>query len=362
MRNLPFQETPAAAAALETIRRALPPSWTLRSRPPTLRTDRRIDGFVDLAGPNHTRLTFAVKTMRAGSVAAGTVVDAASGLAARSSQPLLFLLDYINPTLRSGLAEAGISFVDGTGWMRLVCEDPLLVLSSQGASRAPRSRENASIARLNGRAAGRIIRAMLERPVPLGVRELAQLTATSPGSVAKLLPTLVAEGAIDRDASGAVSQVRRRTLLDRWTTDYSFESSNSIVLDYLAPRGLASIVQELRHREDMCVTGSAAARTYLPKGMTSVVPMTHLAGFARDVQALASDLKLVRTDRRSANVLLTQPADMGLLENPRLSSDGLPTAPVSQVLGDLLTMPGRAAQEAEQLIDILGTTDPAWRA
>ena len=358
MRNVEVWETlvPEVESAL---RRALPPAWSLRIRPAKA-DDRGVDGIVELIGPNQQVVTFALEVKRSGPVSSASLVDQLIALAAREPEPLLFVTDYINPTLRAGLSDAGISFADGTGWARIVRDEPLLLLSERGASRAPKSRETSNITRLNGKSASRIIRALLECPVPLGVRELAELTDTSPGSVSKLLPTLAADGAVERDR-GAVVKVRKRTLLDRWTQDYAFLNSNSLVLDYLAPRGLTPVLDALRQRSDVCVTGSGAARNYLPESTTSVLPLTQLACFARDPQGLASDLQLVRTDRSTANVIVTRPADPQLLASPSRTQDGLPVVPVSQALADMVSLPGRAAQEAEQLIDVLAATDPSWR-
>jgi len=66
--------------------------------------------------------------------------------------------------------------------------------------------------------------------------------------------------------------------------------------------------------------------------------------------------------RSSANVMLTTPRDQKLLQDNKISPDGLVFAPVGQVLADLLTIPrSRLAQEAEQLIDVLADNDPTWR-
>lgn len=359
VRNGNYFETAVVPDALLTIERAIPKSWVVsfKDTEPSLGGTRR-DGTLDLKGPGGARARFIVETKRSG-VSASTLVLA---LKARAQEeegtPLLYLTDYINPVVREALAKVGISYVDGTGWIRLVSDDPPMMVSAEGASRPPRLRASTSTLRLNGKAAGRIIRTLLQEPPPFGVRELANRSDVSPGSVSKLLPTLVADGAVDRDDSGPVTWVRRRRLLERWVTDYSFLNSNSLVLDYLAPRGLDRVVQQLRSREGSCTTASAAARTYLPRGTTPVVPLTLLACYATDIQSLAADLGLTRTDRRTSNVLITSPADPLLLKQPRQTDDGLPTAPVSQVLADLLSLPGRSAQEAEQLMDALAAADP----
>jgi DNA-binding HxlR family transcriptional regulator len=349
------------SSALDAMRSVLPSAWDLAFDAAT-RNDESLDGLVTLEGPNSVRVEFAVQAKRSGASSATTLADQLTAIAARTSpRPLLFLTDYASPAVRSELSQAGVSYADATGWVRIMNDEPLLLLSAEGAARSPRPRSTTDITRLGGRGASRIIRALLDGAAPLGVRQLAELSGTSPGSVAKVLPTLTADGAIERDMTGNVALIRKRALLDRWTQDYAFLNSNSVVLDYLAPRGLEPILSELRDRAGVCVTGSAAARTYLPERTVPLVPLTQLACFARDIQRLANDLGMVRQERFAANVLLTQPTDPLLLDRPRRSPDGLPIAPASQVLADLVTLPGRSAQEADQLIEVLAKTDPAWK-
>jgi hypothetical protein len=362
VRNKQFPEMVFLAEALKTVERVVPASWVVSFEDPELRRrDTWLDGTLELVGPGGARARFIVETKRSGLSASTLILALKARAQEEEGTPLLYVTDYVNPVVREGLAKAGISYVDGTGWIRLISDDPPMVISAEGAERSPRPRTSSSTMRLNGRAAGRIIRTLLQEPPPYGVRALAKLSGTSPGSVSKLLPTLVADGAVDRDESGSVTWVRRRRLLERWTIDYSFLDSNGPVLDYLAPRGLDRVIGQLRlGKGGVCVTASAAARTYLPVGITPVVPLTLLACYADDIQSLAADLGLVRADRQSSNVLITTPADPLLLTAPRRASDGLPTAPLSLALADLLSLPGRSAQEAEQLMDMLAVTDPTW--
>src|SRR5699024_5178377 len=146
--------------------------------------------------------------------------------AARSPQPLLYVSEYVGPGLRDALAAEGISYADGTGWVRITSESPLILLTGTGAATAPRSGTRVTTTRLNGIAAGRIIRALCAQHPPLPVRELAAHAGVSPGSVSKLLPTLAREGIVDRGERGAVAAVRRRALITRWVQDYSFLGAN----------------------------------------------------------------------------------------------------------------------------------------
>ncbi len=308
-----------------------------------------------------TAVRFAVESKYTPRVSADQVASQLRALAEPSPLPLLFVTDYINPPLRRACEERAISYLDTTGWAYIVNVEPPILIRLAGASKPPRPRENAATARLNGPAAGRTIRRLLELDPPLKIRQLAELSLSSPAAVSKLMPALVDAGAVDRLANGTISRIRRRTLLDRWTADYSFLRSNGLVLDYVAPRGLPRVLERIRNRDDLCVTGSAAARTYLPSAITPVIPLGLLTMYGKDISGIADSLGLVRTGRDTSNVIITTPRDPALLDNPRLSASGFPVAPLGQVLADLLTLPGRMAQEAEQIVDSLAEDDPTWR-
>jgi hypothetical protein len=264
--------------------------------------------------------------------------------------------DYIGPTMRARLTAEGISYADATGWVRIVSDSPLILLVGQGATKAPGDRTTSAVTRLNGVAAGRTIRALASTDLPIGVRRLAAVADVSPGSVSKLLPTLVAEAVVERGGAGEVVDVRRRDLIRRWVRDYSFATSNRETASFIAPRGLTRTPDRLAAAGAVTLTGSAAARRLLPASVTSVVPMTQLALYTADPVALARGLGLIEADRASANVVVAVPQDMGILP-----ADGIAVAPAALVVADLLTLPGRSDAEAEQLMDFFALTDPDWR-
>lgn len=312
-------------------------------------------------GNGASAATFTVEAKVTIRVSAQQIISQLQHLSGTSPHPLLFITEYINGPLREACEASGFSYLDTTGWTHIVSNEPLVLMHSAGASKPPNPRGNTATARLNGPAAGRTIRCLLESTPPIGIRQLAERATSSPAAVSKLMPALVEAGAVDRLAEGTIIHVRRRALLERWTADYSFLNSNSLVLDYLAPRGLPWLLDRIRDRDDLCVTGSAAAREYLPPDTTPVVPLTLLTMFAKDISGLAGSLSLVRTSRETSNVIITAPRDPSLLDDPAMSGKGFPIAPLGQVLADLLSLPGRMAQEAEQLIDSLATQDPTWR-
>ncbi|MGH3274315.1 MAG: helix-turn-helix domain-containing protein [Streptosporangiaceae bacterium] len=354
MRNKAIQETTFLGETLRSIAVLLPANWSIDTQP-----DLRIDAVMDLVAPNGNRTSFAVEAKRSGAVPIASLLSVLRDLERRSSLPVLFVSDYIGPSLRAALANEDISYADATGWVRLTSEDPLVLLTGQGAEKAPRPGRTSAVVRLNGVAASRTIRALATTSLPIGVRNLAELADVSPGSVSKLLATLAAEGIADRDDRGRVALVRRRALIQRWVRDYTFTKTNTPVGYHIAPRGLPRTLTRLDGAETaIALTGSAAARRLLPEGMTSVVPLRLLALYAAAPGTLARELGLVDADPATANVVIAAPQDPQILAP---AEGRLPLAPAALVLADLLSLPNRSDAEADQLIVALARDNAAWK-
>lgn len=355
MRNVSSPETLVLAEGLRRIVELLPPSWTAEL---TVGESIGGDALVVLRGPAGVGVTYRVEAKRAGGMSLPETVAALRARQQDTGLPALFVSDYLGPATRRALTEAGISYADATGWVRLVSDDPLILLTGEGAERSPRAPESSAVVRLNGVATSRVIRALVEVEVPVGVRELASAARVSPGSVSKLLTTLAAEGIVDRGARSAVTGVRRRSLVRRWVQDYGYATTNHGVGYWLAPRGLAQVTDRLAQQEGVAVTGSAAARRLLPPDTTSVVPLRLLALYAASPRRLAEQLGLVEADASTANVVIAAPQDDRILPDP---GEPVALAPTALVVADLLTLPGRSDAEAEQMMDALAATDPSWK-
>lgn len=343
-------ETTVAREALRSVENILLPGWSVELEDSGAGSRSR----VVIVGPrSHQQAEFVVVTRRGG-LAAAVVMALARDEANRTGLPVLYLSDYIGPSLRNKMVSENFSYADGTGWVSIAHEDPLLLLTGRGAEKSPSVRTDSTISRLNGVAVGRIIRTLCENEAPLGVRELASLAGVSPGSVSKLLPTLALEGVVDREESGKIITIRRRALIERWVQDYSFEESNRALGYYLAPRGIdAALETRKQARTATTLTGSAAARRLLPAATIPVVPLRLLAFYSPDPLALANELSIVETDPSTANIVIAVPQDSDVLDAE--------LAPVGLVIADLLTLPGRGEAEAQQLMRALADTDPSWR-
>ena len=345
-------ETPVLRAVLGVLAKVLPAGWSIDLEVPVLgkRPDLRI------TSSSGDSANFDVVTGRAGAISA----DALATNVSPNTVGLLYASDYISAPMRTKLAAAGISYVDGTGWVRLVADKPMLAVTSQGAARAPRDLTPKAAARLNGRSAGRIVRALADASPPIGVRDLAARAHVSPGTVSKVLPVLEADTAVQRDDAGRVSAVDRRQLIKRWATDYDVLKSNGRPSYSLAPRGLDQALVSLKQRRDVAFTGTTGALGWLPIGTEATLPTTQLVVYTAEPASLSAELGFVSVDAPTANVILLAPQDLGILDGVPLSG-GIPLAPLAVVLADLMTLPGRYPQQAEALMDALAKTDPAWR-
>lgn len=354
MGNSGFGEA-TVTAAVDHLRRLFPSGWKVVGKD----AGGPLDGLVTVTAPSKAEVTFDVHLRKWTTAPTSYLRGALLNLPRRPGVPILLVSNYLNLPMRRACEEMGVSYLDASGWTMLRSDDPALLVRADGRD-LPAPRVSNEVSRLNGIAAGRVIRALLHLEPPLGVRQLADLAQVkSPGSVSKILPTLAAADAVVRDSSGQVIEIHRRRLLERWTEDYSLLHSNGIVLHCLAPRGLDRILQQIPALDKVSVTGAFAAREYLDPTTVPVVPSTRLAMYVGDMPSVRSALDLHRSERHEANVIMVVPRDKSLLAPHR--DTPLPTVPLSQCLADLMTLPGRESSLADQLLDQVAQRDPAWK-
>lgn len=364
MRNSLFPETPLGGSApdrvLESLRRVLPEQWSaeLEVEPAG---DLELHVVLSIVPPKGPRAKFVVEARFTQRGSADDAVQAAVSASARTGFPAVVFTNFANPALRSACLERGVGFADETGWVSLRSDkSPGLLLNLQGAQQFSGPRRASNIGRLDGPGASKVIRALWDMTKPVGVRELAAYAQVSPGTVAKVLPTLTEAGAVERDAAGALVRPNRWLLLDRWTQDYSFIRSNREVTWLLAPRGMESLDKAISRLPDSTTivsTGSLGARNLLDSQLLSVTPLTLRTYYTDDPGRLTGDLGLRPSSTVAANVVLARPRDPSLLRPIGYGGSVVAVPPV-QVLADLLTMGGRFPDEAEQLFDSLYPLEP----
>ncbi|HUQ60172.1 type IV toxin-antitoxin system AbiEi family antitoxin [Lentzea sp.] len=272
---------------------------------------------------------------------------------------MVLVAPFVSPTVRAHLDEHGMGWFDLSGNVRLKLDEPAVFLDRVGAERSGfRDPADRLLKSLRGPAAAKVVLALAETGLPVGVRTLAERAGVGAATSARVLELLDREAAIMRSEDGVVTSVRKRLLLERWAQDYKVTTSNDVIAT-LDPRGLSHALNALASLGTrVTVTGSAAVRAYLPDRVTPVSPLVSLSLYAEDPLELMRQLGL-RPAERGANVMVMRPYDRVVHDKAR-RLDGVEYAPPAQVVVDLLTGPGRSTEEAVQLMAALETNESGW--
>ncbi|MFL6054310.1 MAG: hypothetical protein ACJ72W_15520 [Actinoallomurus sp.] len=276
-----------------------------------------------------------------------------------ASTGLVVAAPHLSRRTRELLAEADVGWYDSTGNLHLQLERPALYIERQGADRNPYPPAgDRRLRSLRGPGAARVIRALLDNATPMGVRELAAAADVGAATSSRVLDLISREGLIERDATGAVNAVRKRSLVQRWAEDYGLMTTNNPI-PMLAPRGIDQTMRELgTFSGSYSITAEAALRAHLPDQTAAVAPTSLLTVYVDDVVSAQEHLKL-RQVSRGSNVMLVEPFDEVVYRGSRIQ-EGIRYVNPSQTVVDLLTGPGRSAEEGQQLIDILASEEVEW--
>jgi len=337
----------------EQLERSLPTSWALTSREEARVQDLRPDATFTLRAPDGKSATIVVEAKSDGAPATvrRTLPKLVTLLARSGADAAIFVAPYLSPRSREFLTQAGFGYVDGTGNIRLSIEQPALFIQALGADRDPAPIDR-PLRSLRGRAAGRVVRALLDFRPPYTLSELALRSETPIASVFRVVDLLEREAIVERMDRGPITSVSWQDLLRRWTHDYAFLTSNATKA-LLAPRGVTGVIAALAGaRFDGVITGGMAAA---PK----VAPERLLAIYVEDAEVAARDLGL-RDTEAGANVILAEPFDVVAMERYR-TIDSLWFAAPTQVVADLMTGPGRWPQQAEAMLRWMEENEDAWR-
>jgi hypothetical protein len=355
MRNKADSEILQLKAIADRILTALPDGWSADALETDTVADRGIDGLITIRSPDGSASNLVFEAKSRTNPASSELV--ASQLQAYIEDSgvdgALLAAPWLSPRTRALLEARGINYIDATGNLRLVLKRPAVFLATQGATRDPAPPRNVQLRSLKGRSAARIVRGMLDFLPPYTVTEFAGFAGSNVAMTHRVFEFLEAQAIITREPRGPVTEIDWRALLDAWTSDYRFSTSNSI-RSYLAPRGTLSIIDQLIDRPRTAITGSTAAR-----GLRNA-PTRLLAFYVDDASVAAQELDLREADT-GTNVILAEPFDDVVFARIE-PTDGLPYAAASQVAADMLTGPGRWPEEAKPMLAWMAQNERAWRA
>lgn len=347
------RESDLITAATEILAERLPPGWAVKvvEFEKALARDSRVDAFVSIEAPSGESAIVAIE--------AKTRLTPRDALYARDiarrldDVPLILVSPFLSAGTRERLGEADLNWLDLTGNIRIVLNQPGLFIENQGEQRR-RGSASRPARTLKGRTAGRAVRALLGAPLPIGVRELAERAGIDPGYMSRVLALLDTAALIERESRGPVTQVDRARLVRRWANDAPIESRGKIQT-FLEPRGVTTLLERLRKTEvEYVLTGSVAAQQWAP-----VAPPRFAQLYVRRLANASSTLGIRRADE-GANVQVIQPKDEAIIESGERREDGLVYASPVQVVVDLLTSPGRAPAEGEALLEWMTERDDVW--
>lgn len=360
VRNTLIRETELMRLLRDELASKLPSDWSIVSQPEVKRGDTRADVVIGLTAPDGSTATILVEVKRMAEPRdVATALRQLGGYPQSPDQALMLAAPYLSPRARELLQEAGAGWFDTTGNIRLQLDRPAVFITGDGASRNPfTDSEDRRLKSLKGPGAARVVRALVDEELPLGVRALADTADVGPATSSRVAELLAREDLVTRDEAGRISAVKKRSLVRRWTADYGVDSSNQAV-PMLAPRGIDQMLNTLkRYGGEYAITAEAAARTYLPAETTAVAPLVLLTVFVPDATD-ASEASSLRPAQRGANVVLVEPFDPVVFQRTTKRKSLVYAAP-SQVVADLLTGPSRAPEQAAALLDALAATDAGW--
>jgi hypothetical protein len=248
-------ERDVLAAGIRAIRDRLPESWSLAQE----KTVQGSDYTFVLSAPDGrvARLQLEAKALfHARDVPLVTRRLSKESPGAR----LIVLARYLSPRAREALTQAGFSYADMTGNLRVVVDDPAVFLAAQGKDRDPWRSADRPTNSLRGRPAARIVRALADMPPPWKMRELATAAGTSLGSTARTVDFLSREAFLVRDEIGTIIDVSWAAMLERWAADYELDRKRRVVR-LIEPRDIARVERSLAESNlGYAISGSVAAR------------------------------------------------------------------------------------------------------
>lgn len=264
---------------------------------------------------------------------------------------------YLSQPVRSRLTEAGLSYVDLTGNIRIELSRPGLFLADRGAASNPWRGPGRPRTSLRGEPAARVVRALVDIDTAWRITKLIETAGTSTGATYRVVEYLETEGLAERDESGTVRVDDWKRLLQQWSNEYSL-MKNSRVTRWIAPRGIPALLERMARKtldSKYALTGTLAAAewaAYAPANLATI--------YADDAEGAAQAWGLAATDA-SANVIIAEPQYSVVFDRSWLNKSDVWTAAASQVYVDLATGPGRNPNEAEELLKWMERNESTWR-
>jgi hypothetical protein len=346
-----------ARFVVASVRERLPQEWrvaeSFESRQGSLRPDVEI--VIDAPDGRSARLVVEVKQVLERRDV-GRVAEQSRSMMMRQADVPVVAARYLSASVRDALAEEGLSYVDATGNLRIVVDEPAVFISSQGEDRDP-WRKGRPRGTLKGEPAARVARALLDYRRDWTVRELIAASGSSSGAAYRVLEYLEREDLVVKEDKRYRATDWER-LLRAWSADASFQTTTR-VMAFIEPRGVEYFLGKLAKapKFPVVLTGSMAAKEW-----ATYAPAKAAYLYVSSIQE-ASEQWGLRPNAAAPNVILLEPKTVGDVPfvNTVRSNDGYTVAAPAQVAVDLLNGPGREPAEGEYLIEWMKANEESWR-
>lgn len=361
-----LREQDILLAALEQIRARLPQHWRLELLDAP--ADRRLDATVSLIAPTGPAVTLVVEVKR--SLVTRDLVgvlDQLNSYIARAFPPRgdgtpgalpLVVSRYLSAPLQAWLTERNVGYADAAGNLRVAVDRPALFLRDVGATKDPWRGPGRPKGNLSGEPAARVVRALVDYAPPYSIPQLLDLSGASNGATYRIIEFCEEQALLERANRGPIEVVRWRELLRRWSQDYGFLRTNSVI-NCLAVRGLPHLMTALTRLPDGSDSRYALTGSFAAQNWAAYAPARAAMIYCDNPAEFADRLGLRPVDA-GANVLLAKPAYDVVFDRVAAIDDLTVVAP-SQAAVDLMTGPGRNPAEGEALLDWMEANVDRWR-
>ncbi len=266
---------------------------------------------------------------------------------------VVVLASWLNPRACEALRNAKANFVDATGNIRLVLDDPVVFVDRVGAVTQPRDVDEVILRR---RKATRFLRYLIDEAPRQRVKELAAATDLSTGYVSQLLHVLESRDLVRRGRRGRLESVSIDGLLVQYAESYEAQAFCEVT-HFSTSSTIPAILERLGSLDGHAVITGATAASRL----TGAPAPRTLTLYVADARHVAAELGLVRV-RHAGGVVLMQPTE-SFLTDRACDLGGLSYAAVPQVVADCFDASDAGSGEAAlrwALANVCRWREPTW--